>query len=297
MNLLRKSMSALLGFCLSATLSAQQFHYEGISYEVIPEEHSAVRVFRVNRCMHSFVVPSTVPDYSGAAYRVTRIGNNGFRSACSLVNIDLNGVKILEDGFVKHYNDGAYSEYYGAFRGCRELEKVILPQVVRVGDYGFYECEKLSHMEFGPYLTSIGKEAFGRTENLKVLKMSAVVPPTCAPDAFSEKIYQQTVLQVPEGKKSLYEQTEVWKLFERIEETGATTAISVAENPIRLSVKAKQGQILIEGLGGGEIVTVYTIDGRLITKTMAKAKSLQVSVSEGEFYVVTVEGKNWKVKA
>ena len=295
MNLFKKCMLLLGSLCLSANMFAQQFYDEGISYEVTSEENATVRVCRVNRCMHSFVVPAIVHNYSGVPYRVTSIGNNGFRSACSLVDIDLNDVEILEDGYIDYYPDGSGSACYGAFYGCRELQKVSLLKVKRIGDYGFYECEMLKDMEFGPNLKSIGKKAFVRSESLEKLKMNVAVPPQCAADAFTERVFKLAVLQVPQGKKSVYQNADVWNKFLHIEEIGEHTGVGAMDESEDLRISTDNGHINIQGLHGEQEVAVFNKAGQKIVNKIVQGDRMQLSVPASDSYVVRIGSRSWKV--
>ena len=296
MNTFKKSLLLLLGLTMSATLLAQQFYNEGIIYEVLMEQPSAVRVYKVNRCMKSFQIPDKVTDYSNVEYDVTRIGSEGFRSACSLIDLHLGQVEIIEDGYMNYYEDGA-ADCHGGFFGCTDLSSVMMPRITEIGDYAFYKCPKLSKLTLGARLQRIGKEAFVNCPSLGLIQLDAAQPPVCASDAFMDEIYNQTVLRVPYGRKSLYEQADVWKRFLHIEEMSESTGLSfVTDDAKRIQVRAMTDVISIGGLHPGETVCLYSFDGRLLNKRVAVEENMQMKIEDGRNYIINVGMLTLKIR-
>lgn len=295
MNVLRKSLFILAALLISASVSAQQFYHEGILYEVIKEKPSMVRVFKVNRCMKSFEIPSMVNDYSGQEYEVKSIGNEAFVSACSLVNLDLGEVKIIENGYMDYYEDGI-PNFQGAFLNCRELAYVQMKRIRTIGDYAFYQCPALSHLILGEQLKSVGKFAFGECPSLKELQIYAARPPQCAPDAFMESCYQQAVLKVPAGKKPLYESAEVWKQFQHIEEMQESTAVDHVKQISDVQIHTETGHLRISNLHHGDIVRLFTADGRLLLKQIMDGTTFQCQVFPGQLYLLHIGKSTFKIR-
>lgn len=69
------------------------------------------------------------------------------------------GAVGLVDGTITSYsgNEGAVREY--AFRGCKNLRSVNLPNATEIGTYAFYGCDRLIHYE-SPMVTKIETGAF-----------------------------------------------------------------------------------------------------------------------------------------
>lgn len=298
MTLFRKSVLLLLTLCCSMHLSAQQFYDEGILYEPIYEQPGAARVFKVNRCMITFRIPDTVVDYEGETYRVTTIGSESFKNACSLVNLDLGFVEDIEDGYVYRYSDGVGIDGRSAFFGCRDLANVKFPTVNHIGDYAFYNCISLSELVFGQALRHIGKEAFVGCEKISKVEVHAPTPPRCDENIFMPVVYEQAVLKVPAGKLSLYREAETWKNFKHIEEIGGTTGVtSVGDGEQRIQLLLSDGHLSISGIVPGTLVQLFAIDGRLVEKHVADGTTFFMKVVPRQTYVVKVGKQTVVVKS
>ena len=298
MTLFRKSVLLLLALCCCMHLSAQQFYDEGILYEPVFEQPGTARVYKVNRCMITFRIPDTVVDYDGETYRVTTIGSESFKKACSLVNLDLGFVEDIEDGYVHRYSDGVGIDGRSAFFGCRDLATVQFPTVYHIGDYAFYNCISLRELVFGNKLNHIGKEAFVGCEKISKVEVHATTPPRCDENIFMPVVYEQAVLKVPAGQLLLYQQAEIWKNFKHIEEVGGTTGVtSVAEETQRVQLMLSDGHLSISGIVPGTLVRLFAIDGRLVEKHVVDGTTFVMKVAPRQTYVVKVGKQTMVVKS
>lgn len=107
------------------------------------------------------VIPETV-ESEGLTFRVTRIGNNAFQSCNSITSLTTTGYNL------KHI-------LFEAFRGCTNLQRVILLGVVKIDFNVFYDCNNLSLLFLGDGMELIGNNAFRGCAKLTYV----VIPKTC----------------------------------------------------------------------------------------------------------------------
>lgn len=76
----------------------------------------------------------------------------------------------------------------------------------------------------------------------------------------------------------------------------ADVTVGIAQMPgSNLTFSKNGGALLLQGLASGDAVAVYTAGGRLVGKYTAEKSTLGVNVSEGNVYIVIVNGKAVKV--
>ena len=106
--------------------------------------------------------------------------------------------------------------------GCKST--VIPNNVVSISHGAFYLCSSLTSISIPNSVTFIGEYAFYGCVGLQGIYSLIETPFALDVSAFEvwdndpEMIYATVPLYVPKGCKSLYQQTEGWKLFQTIEE-------------------------------------------------------------------------------
>ena len=95
--------------------------------------------------------------------------------------VDYNGFVFYEDNDICYLiayvgnethiqlpNNSNYSIYDYAFRNCKDLVSVKIPNcVTSIGSYAFYGCEKLVNVDISDNVTSIGDYAFSNCQNIQ----------------------------------------------------------------------------------------------------------------------------------
>lgn len=160
----------------------------GVTSFVLPEGYILLHPFAFNGCVEMTTVklPSTLGE----------IGHHTFNSCLKLKEIDLPGHLVTLG-----------SE---AFHDCYELTRVTLSdELMEIGEYTFYYCSKLTEITIPASVTKIDIGAFDGCNGLTSMTMLG------EPPVISENTFQRYdfALNVPYGKKTLYESADYWKNF------------------------------------------------------------------------------------
>ena len=143
---------------------------------------------------------------------VTSIGSSAFYDCSGLTSVTI-GSSVTSIG----------SE---AFSDCRGLTSVTIPNsVTSIGNYAFYGCSGLTSVTIPSSVTSIGSNAFSSCNNLATVVSLIEEPFKIDDSTFSQLIYDNGTLYVPQGTTDKYKATDGWKKFVWMEE-GAPTGIS-----------------------------------------------------------------------
>ena len=163
-----------------------------------------------------------------------------YTDMCNLLKSSL---KFLYSALL-HY---PYSVSGETSRGCSGLASVVIPnKVTSIGVSAFERCVGIEKLYISNSLESIGDKAFAGCEKIKEIKIGLERPIRGAADTFADAVYDNAILYVPTGTKSLYEKREPWNIFFDIVEMDFT---GIDE------VKAENGQV--EGV-------YYDLSGRAV---------------------------------
>lgn len=137
---------------------------------------------------------------------VNEISNSCFYGCSRLSGCKMPGVKTIQG--------------YAFFR--TGFERLILPEgLLYIGGSAFTECAELKYLELPQSLTHIGRNAFAGCE-MDTVKILCSIPPELDGPVFdirsSNRKQAYTVLFVPKGCKSKFENSEGWKRFKTIVE-------------------------------------------------------------------------------
>ena len=127
---------------------AFEYKYEGqtLYYTVVDEETKTCKVSGNKNITGYVIIPSTVKN-AYKEYSVSFIGDGAFRNCRELTSVDIpNSVTSIGDE---------------VFYNCRILTSVVLPNsVTDIGEMAFYGCSGLTSITIPNSVTSIGKSAF-----------------------------------------------------------------------------------------------------------------------------------------
>ena len=290
---------------------------------VIPNTVTSIGRFAFSDCksLTGIKIPNSVTSIGSNAFKgckglthievpnsVTSIGERAFSSCIGLTSVVWNVKKCYDfvDAWNRPFKDspniisftfGDSVEYIPAYL-CYEmsvLTNLEIPDLVTsIGESAFGNGDNLTIVALGNSVTSIGKDAFKGCDNIERIDSKADKAPIIAnEDQFSENVYANADLFVPIGYEDNYKYAYAWSEFHNIkgkEFTGIEN-VSLAS----LSVAVDVDNIIVCDAPIGSLVTVYRIDGQMVTlKKIVDNKTIITSPTKG-IYVVAVDGKSFKV--
>lgn len=271
-------------------VSEDNYHYcsiDGVLYS-----KDVTRLIQCGGAQTSVTIPESVMyiDHSAFSYcdgltsiiipnSVTQIGSWAFLGCSNLAALTI-GESVTSIG-------------EEAFNGCVNLTSVVIPDLVTyIYQMAFAFCDKLSSVTIGSSVLSVGAGAFSDCNNITDVHCRAINPPSAVPYSFLTSTYQNAKLYVPKGTKNDYENTDPWKRFLSIEEFDLSGIGSVRADNEGVSVNVNGNTLIIEGIGCGEPIMVYDVQGRAIHS----GESHVISSLPGGVYIVQVMDRIFKVK-
>lgn len=127
---------------------------------------------------------------------VKNIGEYAFYGCTNLENVNAPILSTL----------GAYS-----FANTK-LNTVTLPLIAKIGDNAFSNCNNLLNVDLGVKINTLGENVFEECKNLSSLTIKSLNPPT-SNNSFTNFIYVNTTLSVPELSVEEYKSRSPWSNF------------------------------------------------------------------------------------
>ena len=128
----------------------------------------------------------------------------------------LNSIEGMENLNADHVKEQAYM-----FGKCENLKDIKLPAgLKKIGSSMFTGCKSLESVTIASSVSSIDNYAFYDCKNLATITSDIQAPFEINSGTFPYAVYSSATLKVPAGKKSLYQSTNGWNLFQNIEEMG-----------------------------------------------------------------------------
>ena len=166
------------------------------------------------------------------------------------------------------YFTNASTLYGNTFKGCTNLESVVLPiGLQRIYYNAFTNCTKLTKITLPEYLLTIGSSCFSGCTALREVTVNNPDPSTISlgTNAFSNVPLAQCTLYVPAGAKERYAAANTWKDFGQIVEIRTRTQPAFAtlevDKPVYIYNIGTRRQVAMGEAYGTQSVVART--GRL----------------------------------
>ena len=197
--------------------------------------------------------------------------------------------KIILPDSLKYIGEGAFEE-------CIFLTEMVIPdKVTTIGFGAFIGCSVLEKIKLGRELQRIDDKAFLNCNYIRYVECNGETPPDMGYKVFSEHIYDDATLVVPDNAKDDYADFNCWKDFfdvktksEVDDEFGPVPNINIDSDGI--SIFGEGGRIRVNG-ADGQFMHVYNLSGTCVYSGDCETTSY---IGKG-IYVVKIGNNHYKV--
>lgn len=135
--------------------------------------------------------------------RVLYIDDNAFVNCSSLQSINLPvGITRISQSL---------------FKGCQKLNSIVIPEsVTTIENFAFMNCKSLSSISIPKGVTLIGEDSFYGCNNLTQVSLYSQEPLAITINTFTNR--ENATLNIPLGRKAIYEVSDYWNEFKEIVE-------------------------------------------------------------------------------
>lgn len=206
-----------------------------------------------------------------------------------LYNVELENDAIPNGAFICNTTVGT---------DTNKLQRIILPEgVVTIGASAFNGCD-FEEFTFPASVRALGQESCYNWQNIKWIYSEAITPPECQNgDSFGGLTPKTTPIYVPIGAAEAYRAAPGWDYFTTFIETDKAPSADIEEItlPTEANVYYENGSIVIESQSEPVAYSIYSIDGKLVSRGVVASRTTCISCPKG-FYVVTVGDEVHKVR-
>lgn len=181
-----------------------------------------------------------------------------------------------------------------ALEGNTNLREIKFPQSLReIGRSAFSGCSKLSSITLPPKCTYLDYKAFAGCSSIAYVSVECdSIAFTIPGNAFDENVYENAILYVKKGMKSLFEKAEAWNWFQTIidDEEPDTTLVTFFDSDNVHYHVMKQKDRIVEVVRGEE---PYKGDITIPIKVTYANKEYTVKSIDDYAFSITSSRYNW----
>ncbi len=175
-----------------------------------------------------------------------------------------------------------------AFGEAVVLSEVVIPDNVEtIEAYGFWACSGLKKITLGSSVSSIGEAAFSYITGLEKVISLNPEPPVGA--AFTEEVYNNAVLSVPEEGAEAYSTAQGWSDFKTVETIENSGIAGLLTDNIRINLC---GNTLEIECNPSAPVMVTDLNG---TNAYEGSGSTVINLTTGNTYIVRIGNQTQKI--
>ncbi len=256
-----------------------------------------------NAQMTKVTGPSTLLSIDQDSFRGDGLDGN------SLVTLDFSKctklTKITSTSFYDNFiltnvylPEGLKTIGSSSFQNCYSIVDLVVPNSVEtIQESAFlmmaeYIPHQMKTVVLGTGLKTIQGDAFGNCDKIREIWTLNPVPAALTSSGFEISLNNLATLYVPAGTKQAYKAANRWRDFSNIVEDDFTGVGQLAAN--KAKVYSAVDHIVIENATALQEVSVYSMNGMLISKTISQGITLRIPANKG-VYVVVVSANSTKV--
>lgn len=157
----------------------------------------------------------------------------------------------------------------------------------------FSESSCIEKLTIGKHVNNLDCICFSKN-NLKEIYMEPEEPIILTKrEIFNTSTYLHCTLYVPFGSKDKYANASGWKYFFDIREFDASSVENVSVYPMHVTLN--NNSVVVTGLNDGEDVILYTLDGKLISRSQSKYGQAHLTINPYD-KIVILKTKNKSIK-
>ena len=202
--------------------------------------------------LNSIILPDSLVSIGRGAFQMTKLSSISIPAsvmsisqyAFSSINY-LNSVRFEDGENILNLGKNEFESGVpkGIFGDSYNIKKAYIGRVLSYDtlygygpftQYGTGTNSQLTEVEIGPYVNHFESRLFYKNPNITSVKVNRDVPPTNP--WFESNVYTAATLHIPDGSKSVYQETDVWKNFINIiEDSILATSIELDETSAELT--------------------------------------------------------------
>ncbi len=183
----------------------------------------------------------------------------------------------------------------GAFLNCSGITgSLTIPNsITSIEGLTFKNCSNFTELTLPNYITQISDEAFQNCSKLSKIYMLRSTPPVIYSNTFTDIPKNLCTLYVPAGATGSYQATDFWREFTLMSEIVSTSTFTPQNS--NLKIYGSHSEIVIEGFIAGQMVNLFSIDGKHIISQVSNGERVKIPVKTNSVYIVKVGERSSKV--